>query len=194
MAWDSISDQAKFKIIFAYKDHMSKSESPTKEHRTAKVHDSVTPTDTAVANVDLHEESHEEQYDDIDTTLLIQAATQKSNIAPADIRRVLSNKNSRKPTKPNLQIETSIHELTYHVSNHYGFINDTNSLDDRGANGGLAGSNMRVIVTTDRRVDISGIDNHQMTGLKIVTAGGVVPTQRGEVIGIFHQYASVPQG
>ena len=53
---------------------------------------------------------------------------------------------------------------------------------------------MRVITTTDRRVDISGIDNHQLTGLRIVTAGGVIPTQRGDVIGIFHQYASVPQG
>ena len=53
---------------------------------------------------------------------------------------------------------------------------------------------MRVIATTDRRVDISGIENHQMTGLKIVTAGGVIPTQQGEVIGIFHQYTSVPQG
>jgi len=30
--------------------------------------------------------------------------------------------------------------------------------------------------------------------LRIVTAGGVIPTQRGEIIGIFHQYASVPQG
>lgn len=53
---------------------------------------------------------------------------------------------------------------------------------------------MRLINTTDRRVDISGIDNHQMTGLKIVTAGAVIPTQRGDSIGIFHQYAYVPQG
>ena len=150
--------------------------------------------DTTVADIDLYDDAHQEQSEDIDTTFLIQAATQKSNIAPADIRRVLSNKNSRKSTKPNLWFEASRHELTYHVSNHYGCVNDTNSLVDGGANGGLARSNMRFIATTDRRVDISGIDNHHMTGLKIVTAGGVIPTQRGEVIGIFHQYTLVSQG
>ena len=93
-----------------------------------------------MADVDLYEDAHQEQSDDIDTTSLIQAATQKSNIAPADIRSVLSNKNSRKSTKPNLRIEASRHELTYHVSNHYGCVNDTNSLVDCSANDGLAGS------------------------------------------------------
>ena len=35
------------------------------------------------------------------------------------------------------------------------------SLVDREANGGVAGSDMRVIETyTDRKVDIRGIDNH----------------------------------
>ena len=35
------------------------------------------------------------------------------------------------------------------------------SLVDEGANGGVAGSDMRVIETyTDRKVDIRGIDNH----------------------------------
>jgi hypothetical protein len=48
--------------------------------------------------------------------------------------------------------------------------------------------------TTDREVDVSGIDNHQMNNLGIVTAGGVVATQRGEVLLVMHQYAHVPQG
>ena len=195
MAWDSISDQAKFKIIFAYKDHMAKNDNAQRDRRTVQIHDSG-PSDEQhhASDHDMFQDAHEEQAEESDSTLLIQAAAQKSSLAPSDIRRVLSNKNPKKQGKPNLNIETSVHELTYHVSNHHGTVDDRSSLIDRGANGGLAGSNMRVIATTDRRVDISGIDNHQMTNLKIVTAGGVVPTQRGEVIGIFHQYASVPQG
>ena len=51
-----------------------------------------------------------------------------------------------------------------------------------------------MITKTDREVDVSGIDNHQMTNLPIVTAGGVVSSQRGEVLVILHQYAYVPQG
>ena len=48
--------------------------------------------------------------------------------------------------------------------------NHTNhQLMDRGANGGLAGSDMRVIYKTHRKINISGIDNHEVTGLDVVT-------------------------
>ena len=43
-------------------------------------------------------------------------------------------------------------------------------------------------------MDVSGLDNHEMTNLHIVTAGGVVSTQRGEAILIMHQYAHIPNG
>ena len=45
----------------------------------------------------------------------------------------------------------------------------TISLVDRGANGGLAGSDMRVIYKTHRKINISGIDNHEVNGLDVVT-------------------------
>ena len=46
------------------------------------------------------------------------------------------------------------------------------SLVDRGANGGVAGSDVRVIEThPDRKVDIRGIDNHEITAIPLVTAG-----------------------
>lgn len=41
----------------------------------------------------------------------------------------------------------------------------------------------------DRFVNICGIDNHEITEIPIVTAGGVVCTQHGDVIAIMHQYA-----
>ena len=67
------------------------------------------------------------------------------------------------------------------------------ALVDRGANGGLAGADVRVIARTDRKVNMSGIDNHQMTNLSIVSTGGVVQANCGEVIIIMHQYTHVPQ-
>ena len=67
-------------------------------------------------------------------------------------------------------------------------------LVDRGANGGVAGADVQIIAKTKRNVDIQGIDNHRITDILIVTAGGVVNTQRGEVIAILHQYAYTGKG
>jgi hypothetical protein len=62
------------------------------------------------------------------------------------------------------------------------------------ANGSISGSNVRVISKTLRRVDIQGIDNHQIQNIPIVTAGGVVHSQHGPVIAILNQYAYVGRG
>ncbi len=43
-------------------------------------------------------------------------------------------------------------------------------------------------------VDVRGIDNHQITNIPIVTAGGVIKTQHGPAITILHQYAYTRQG
>ena len=40
-------------------------------------------------------------------------------------------------------------------------------LIDRGANGGLAGSDMRVLNHTGHMINIVGIDNHESTGLDV---------------------------
>ena len=46
-------------------------------------------------------------------------------------------------------------------------ITPNNQLVDRGSNGGLAGSDMRVIYKTHRKINISGIDNHEVNGLDV---------------------------
>ena len=70
---------------------------------------------------------------------------------------------------------------------HYG------ALVDRGANGGILGKDARILPLqpgeVHRRVDVTGIDNHEMTHLKIVNAASKVQTQRGPVIVILHEYA-----
>ena len=99
----------------------------------------------------------------------------------SDITKVLSAKRSR-------QIQVCKRYLFQHA-NH-----TNNQLVDRGANGGLAGSDMRVIYKTHCKINISGIDNHEVTGLDVVTAATLLNTSLGKVIGIFNEYAYLGKG
>ena len=99
----------------------------------------------------------------------------------SDITKVLSAKRSG-------QIQVCKRYLFQHA-NH-----TNNQLVDRGANGGLAGSDMRVIYKTYRKINISGIDNHEVTGLDVVTAATLLNTSLGKVIGIFNEYAYLGKG
>ena len=99
----------------------------------------------------------------------------------SDISNVLSVKRSR-------QIQVCQRYLFQHA-------NHTNQqLVDRGANGGLAGSDMSVIHKTHRKINIQGIDNHEVTGLDVVTAATLLNTSQGKVIGIFNEYAYLRKG
>ena len=62
---------------------------------------------------------------------------------------------------------------------------------DCGANGGLAGSDMRVIHKLQRKINIQGIDNHEVTGLDVVTPATLLNISQGKVIGIFNEYAII---
>ena len=48
--------------------------------------------------------------------------------------------------------------------------------------------------STNRKINISGIDNHEVTGLDVVTAATLLNTSLGKVIGIFNEYAYLGQG
>jgi hypothetical protein len=63
------------------------------------------------------------------------------------------------------------------------------ALVDRGANGGIAGDDTRVIHKHLRKVDVTGIDNHEMTDLQIVDMASWAMSNKGPVIVIFNQYA-----
>ena len=99
----------------------------------------------------------------------------------SDITKVLSAKRSR-------QIQACKRYIFQHA-NH-----TNNQLVDRGANGGLAGSDMRVIYKTHHKINISGIDNHEVNGLDVVTAATLLNTSLGKVIGIFNEYAYLGKG
>ena len=53
---------------------------------------------------------------------------------------------------------------------------------------------MHVIHRTYRKISIQGIDNHEVTGLDVVTAATLLNTPQGKVIGIFNEYAYLWKG
>ena len=112
---------------------------------------------------------------------MVHQSIHTSNDDASDITKVLSAKRSR-------QIQVCKHYIFQHA-NH-----TNNQLVDRGANGGLAGSDMRVIYKTHRKINISGIDNHEVNGLDVVTAATLLNTSLGKVIGIFNEYAHLGKG
>ena len=80
----------------------------------------------------------------------------------------------------------------YHISKHKS--STIGSLIDRGANGGLAGGDVRVLSYTGRTVSVTGIDNHALPGLEIVTCATLLNTDKGKVILIMNEYAHYGRG
>ena len=128
--------------------------------------------------------------------------TKKKTLPPGNVKRLLSPI-AAKPNSTGPPQEVNLNGITYrqvnmasrmysvsscHAAGHKG------SLVDRGANGGIAGDDVCIIAKTGRSVDIQGIDNHRINEIPIVTAGGVVNTQKGPVIAIMHQYAYTGKG
>ena len=84
--------------------------------------------------------------------------------------------------------KTHIYHVSKHSSSHYG------SLIDRGANGGLAGSDVRILKRTGRTVSVTGIGIHELPGLDIGTCAALLVTNHGKVILIIHEYAYYGRG
>ena len=112
---------------------------------------------------------------------MVHQSINTSDDAASDISHVLSVKRSP-------QIQVCQCYLFQHA-------NHTNQqLVDHGANGGLAGSDMHDIHRTYRKINIQGIDNHEVTGLDVVTAATLLNTPQGKAIGIFNEYAYLWKG
>ena len=81
---------------------------------------------------------------------------------------------------------------TYHISKHSA--SSYGSLVDRGANGGLAGADVHVLERTGRKVSVTGIDDHELPGLDIVTCVALIQTNHGKVNMLMHEYANYGRG
>ena len=53
---------------------------------------------------------------------------------------------------------------------------------------------MRILERTGRTVSVTGIDNHELPGLEIVTCAALLHTNHGKVILIMHEYAYYGRG
>jgi Reverse transcriptase (RNA-dependent DNA polymerase) len=84
--------------------------------------------------------------------------------------------------------------VSYKVSQHVHIPPPTGSLVDGGANGGLSGSDVRVLMSSLHTADVTGIGDATMTSLPLCTVAGLITTHKGPIIGIFHQYAHVGTG
>ena len=94
---------------------------------------------------------------------------------------------------PPVQHGTS-EQISYLVSKTTVKRNKRGALMDRGANGGIAGNDCRIVFEHQREVDVTGIDNHEISALKIVDAVTVVMTQDGPRLAYMRQYAYLGQG
>ena len=134
-----------------------------------------------------------EHQDDSDpvTQFINQAMTTDINHPATDLTSVLSNAKSK--TSKKVTFNANMHEQEEHVPRYlYSRKSSTlpgNQLIDCGANGGLAGSDMHILSKTDRHITIVGIDNHELTGLPVVTCVAKFETNDGPFVGIFNEYA-----
>ena len=60
---------------------------------------------------------------------------------------------------------------------------------DRGANGGLARSDVRILSRSSRKCTVTGIDSHELQGLDVVQCAALVETNHGIVNLIMNEYA-----
>ena len=82
--------------------------------------------------------------------------------------------------------------ITHHVAQAIQAMHQ--SVVDRGANGGLAGSDVRVLSTSHRQSTIIGINKHEIPGLYIVQCAALVNTNHGIVNLIMNEYAYFGKG
>jgi hypothetical protein len=130
-----------------------------------------------------------------DTATNADASTSHSHMAEG-VHHTMTD-SEQQLTRPSPVVDRTVRNvnvanITYTASAHRSL--QPMSLVDRGANGGLAGDDVRVVGKIFRSVDIQGIDNHQVTDIRVGTVGGVVTTQKGPVVAIFHQNALLGKG
>ena len=86
--------------------------------------------------------------------------------------------------------------INHHFTNHIAQASQAKhgSLIDRGANGGLAGSDVRILSRSSRKCNVTGIESHELQGLDVVQCAALVETKHGIVNLIINEYACDGKG
>ena len=111
------------------------------------------------------------------------AATVPSSNTGINIRHALSNGSAR---------TTYSCACTYSINQHES--KASGALIDGGANGGMSGSDMRLVSETYQTADITGIGEKSINNLPVCTMAALITTNKGPIIGIFNQYANYGKG
>ena len=188
----TLTDENFKKALNLYNQNASKNY-PKSQSRQAHVHDQSTVTIEEVPdNNGEQQNSTEEQHRSISFA--------EQDLAPSSdiIQDILSGQSVNQEQIPhqNYVQKYAKWNMDFHASYH---IFKTKShhvgtLVDRGANGGLAGADVRVLSRSGRKVTISGIDNHEMVGLDIVSCAAKVQSNKGPIILIMNEYAYSGRG
>ena len=191
--WETLSESTKQMIIEHNKKVKLNNPTPYPSGSKTKPNPTLGKSTPAPQQVHQHsqDETTEESPPDTPAQTLVNKCLADSGIDPTDIQNVLSVSQAKR--------NMSSHETPRPIQSHQRYVfaevHQTNhQLIDRGANGGLAGADMRVIHTNPRKINIVGIGDHELTGLNVVTAATLLDTQKGPIIGVFHEYAHYGKG
>ena len=191
--WETLSESTKQMIIEHNKKVKLNNPTPYPSGSKTKPNPTLGKSTHTPKQVHQHsqDEPTEEPPSDTSTQTLVNMCLAESCIDPTDIQNVMSVCHAKR--------DISSHDSSRQIQTHQRYVfarvNQSNHhLIDRGANGGLAGADMRVIHTTPRKINIVGIDDHELTGLNVVTAAALLDTQKGPIIGVFDEYAHLGKG
>ena len=191
--WETLSESTKQMIIEHNKKVKLNNLTPYPSGSKTKPNPTLGKSTPAPKQVHQHsqDEPTEESPSDTSTQTLVNKCLAESGIDPTDIQNVMSVSHAKR----DISYHDSSRQIQTHQRHVFAMVNQSNHhLIDRGANGGLAGADMRVIHTTPRKINIVGIDDHELTGLNVVTAAALLDTQKGPIIGVFHEYARLGKG
>ena len=191
--WETLSESTKQMIIEHNKKVKLNNPTPYPSGSKTKPYLTLGKSTPAPQQVYQHsqDEPTEEPPPDTSTQTLVNKCLAESGIDPTDIQNVMSVSYAKR----NISSNDSSRKIQTHQRYVFTRVNQSNHhLIGQGANGGLAGADIRVIHTTPRKINIVGIDDHELTGLNVVTAETLLDTQQGPIIGVFHEYAHVGKG
>ena len=175
--WETLSESTQQMIVEHNKKVKLNNPTPYSTGSKTKPNPTLGKPTSAPQQVHQHsqDESTEASLPDTPTQTLVNQCLAESGIDPTDIQNVMSVSHAKR------SISSHDSSRTIHTHQRYVFtrVNQSNHhLLDRGANGGLAGADMRVIHTTPRKINIVGIDDHELTGLNVVTAAALLVLRR----------------
>ena len=162
--WETLSESTKQMIIEHNKKVKLNNPTPYSSGSKTKPNPTMGKPTSAPQQVHQHSQdaSTEASPPDTPTQTLVNKCLAECGIDPTDIQNVMSVSHAKR----GISSHDSSRKIHTHQRYVFTRVNQSNHhLIDRGANGGLAGADLRVIHTTPRKINIVGIDDHELTGL-----------------------------